>query len=133
MQCCISPERDDCCLLPGYICRFYYNRPIFRQTHVLSISAKTHSSLAKNMVTFSKQFYIFANCFNFPGQFIPEYSCFFWSCEAVEKSYSKWISLSHATVSRCYRCRIYFYENLIVFGSGFCNLPELQDLRWSIC
>src|SRR5450759_3231515 len=94
MECCISTERNDGCLLIGYISRFYYKRTIFRQTYVLGISAKTQTCLTKNLIPFSKQFYIFANCFNFSCQFIPEYSYFPWSCEAVEKSYSKGISLS---------------------------------------
>ena len=67
MQCGKSPNRNGGGFLIGHVDRFYGQRPVLRQTYVLSISTRPKTGRCKNLVTFLKQLYIFADGFNFPG------------------------------------------------------------------
>src|SRR5437588_633735 len=53
--------------LIGHSGRFDCQHPVFRQACVLSIRTQTQSAPSKNLVTFPKSFYVFADCFNFSG------------------------------------------------------------------
>jgi len=71
IQWCNCPIWNGGSFLIGHIGWLECYHAIFGQTFVLGISAKTKTARRKNLIARLKSLYVFAHCFNFPGQLKP--------------------------------------------------------------
>ncbi len=63
------------------------------------------------------------------GELHPQYGYLLWPPKAVDESYEEWIGFSEPPVRRANCRRMDTNQNFVVFGSGLCDVLNLNHLR----